>query len=250
MRVANPSARTFLGTGLMDKQSDPKESTSSITTRKFDVELYDRTGELKYLEEGTKMPAPNATKSTKLMRSEITNIEQFEAIGSYGNVAKKYGVSKSTAHGWMRSLRAKAEREAKEEKEMDHEMSQGPCEVEMAQGFPEMEVSEVEMNPSETYHVPVEENVFCADCGGLFVPKDRDVICQNCAETLHQIDYPEQYDGHEESVNKIEEELMSSSIETSWENIKYYLADIRRIEIERVDKRIKAKFEEMLGVTA
>ena len=139
-RINNVSPRTCMGTPLMDKQSDPKEFTSRVTTRKFDVELYEKTGELKYLEEGTDVPAPNAIKNTDLMRAELTTIEQFQTIGSYSQVAKKYGISKSAAHAHMRHLRAKAAREEKEEKDM-FDPASNPEKIQKDEELPVIEIN-------------------------------------------------------------------------------------------------------------
>ena len=50
----------------------------------------------------------------KKLRTEVTSIEQFNAIGTYGEIAKKYKVSTAMSHALKMSLQAKKLREEKE----------------------------------------------------------------------------------------------------------------------------------------
>lgn len=85
-----------------------------VTTRKYDVEHYEQTGEIKYLdEEGETMPNMDARENAKKMREEITTLAQFNGFENYTTVAKKYHVSVTTAHAHMMHLRHEAEKEAK-----------------------------------------------------------------------------------------------------------------------------------------
>jgi len=87
---------------------------TKITTRKFNVEHYEKTGEIEYLGEVETTDRQDAIQRAKDMRNELTTIEQFEAIGTYSEVAKKYEISKKTTHAHMMSLRYKKDREEKE----------------------------------------------------------------------------------------------------------------------------------------
>ena len=60
------------------------------------------------------MPNIDQISNGKRMREEVTTIEQFEAIGSYSDVAKQYMVSSRTGHALKMSLRAKKAREVAE----------------------------------------------------------------------------------------------------------------------------------------
>lgn len=256
MRVDNPGPRTLLGPALVDRQSDPKEHTSTITTRKFDVAHYELTGEIRYLEEGETMEMPSVIANAKVMKSEITTIEQFEAVGNNRDVANKYGVGLSAAHGLRMSLLAKAKREVNESEEgiqgpSAEEVEQFFTDVEQPQGFPEMEVSEVEMNPSETYHVPPtneepqgmteEENMTDEEWEAQYVKAlHEEENITNKELEAHVSEVEKQWEGHSE------DELTEAAIRMCWDNIKDYLGDIRRIEIERVDKQIKAKLQGMM----
>jgi len=103
--VNRDNARTF-GTKLLTPKVDAVNNT--ITTRKFDIEHYKQTKELKYLDEGeVTIPTNDEVENVKRMREEVDTLEKFNAIGNTVVVAKKYGVSTSTSHGLKLSLKAK-----------------------------------------------------------------------------------------------------------------------------------------------
>jgi len=113
-RMGHANPRTY-GKILKDSKREVA-IVYSETTRKFDVPHYEATGEVVYLDEEEKdMPTVDQMANAKKLRKEITTIEQFEAIGNYKDVAIKYHVAIMTAHGLMRSLKAK---KAKEETKM------------------------------------------------------------------------------------------------------------------------------------
>lgn len=107
----NLSPRSY-GTKLMEPKNNQAKVESQITTRKFNVELYDRTGELEYLDEEEKTVSKiDQNANAKHMREEVTTLDQFKSIGNTKDVAKKYGVSMQTVHGLKLSLQAKKARE-------------------------------------------------------------------------------------------------------------------------------------------
>lgn len=108
----NPNPRTR-GIKLLEPKENRPKVESIITTRKFDVSHYERTGELRYSGEEEIMPIITVAEKEKRLRTEITTIDQFKAIGNTSNVSKKYDVSKIIVQGLKISLLAKAEREAK-----------------------------------------------------------------------------------------------------------------------------------------
>lgn len=95
------------GPSLLDKQSNHGKAVSKITTRKFDTAHYELTGELKYLDGGVTVATTLECENAKKMKLEIDSMEKFEAIGGTRAVARKWGVSKSTAHGLKTKLLAK-----------------------------------------------------------------------------------------------------------------------------------------------
>lgn len=136
----NSSPRSY-GTKLLEPKSNQAKVESQVTTRIFDVNHFERTGELKYLdEEGTTMKLITAVKKTKIMRAEITTIEQFEAIGNTADVSKKYDVSKVTVQGLKISLQAK---KAREEADKVLEDQKGSSTEETEQVYLETEIHEL-----------------------------------------------------------------------------------------------------------
>jgi len=120
------STRSY-GTKLLEPKNNQAKVESPITTRMFNVELFESTGELKYLdEEGEVMANIDRTVNANRMREEVTSIDEFNSIGNTTVVAKEYGVSTSTAHGLKISLKAKKAREEADkiiqsQKELNHE---------------------------------------------------------------------------------------------------------------------------------
>jgi len=57
-----------------------------------------------YGERGNEDMGREMSPETKLMREEVDTFAKFGAIGSYEDVASKYGVGKGTAYSWMRKL--------------------------------------------------------------------------------------------------------------------------------------------------
>ena len=122
MGFDNSSKRTF-GIKLLEPKSEQDTVGFPVTTRMCDIDLLNRTGEIKYIDEGeTIMDVATITEkkaTAKRMREEITTIEQFEAIGTYTEVAEKYQLSTRMVHSYMMSLKYKAEREAKGAKKVE-----------------------------------------------------------------------------------------------------------------------------------
>lgn len=107
--------RTF-GTILIGKLAEEKSEAvaSECKTRIADMEHYNKTGELVYLDEGETQRIKGDAESVKEMKAELTTIEEFDSIGSVVDVGRKYNISPNTAHGWKMSLRSKAKQSGKQ----------------------------------------------------------------------------------------------------------------------------------------
>ena len=120
-RMGHANPRTY-GTKLLMPKYEDTETASPVTTRVCDVEHYELTGELKYIDEGeVVMPSVDTIENAKRMRAELKTLERFEAVGSYSDVAKKYLTSKTTSHAHLMHLRHLAteqEKKVKEERQM------------------------------------------------------------------------------------------------------------------------------------
>ena len=57
-----------------------------------------------YGEKGNEDMGREISPETKLMREEVDTFAKFGAIGTYEDIASKYGVGKGTAYSWMRKL--------------------------------------------------------------------------------------------------------------------------------------------------
>ena len=113
-RSSHANSRTY-GSKLIGPRSDEATTEFPVTTRMCDIDHLNRTGEVRYIDEEEKgMPTIDQKANTKKLRADITTIEQFDAIGNYAAVAKKYHVATMTAHGLMKSLRSKKEKEEKQ----------------------------------------------------------------------------------------------------------------------------------------
>lgn len=137
------SPRSY-GVKLLEPKSNLPKVESPITTRMFDVEYFELTGELKYLdEEGETMTKLDQNANAKLIREELTSLDQFNSIGNTKVVANKYGVSTSTAHGLKLSLKAK---KAKEEADKILEAQKESITEETRQVYLETEVQELQQS--------------------------------------------------------------------------------------------------------
>lgn len=129
-------------TKLLETKSTQAKVESPITTRKFDVEHFERTGELKYLdEEGETITKVDQNANAKRMREEVTTLDQYNSIGNTKDVAKKYDVGVGTAHGLKLSLKAK---KAREEAEKILEAQKESSAEETVQVYLETEVPELQ----------------------------------------------------------------------------------------------------------
>jgi len=222
MRVANPSARTFLGSSLREPPSDPEVINTKTTTRKFNVEHYEKTGEIEYLGEAETTERQDAIQRAKDMRNELTTIEQFEAIGTYSEVAKKYEISKKTTHAHMMSLRYKKDRE---EKEMI-----GPANIEVSvkpiASIGEQNGGTVELEESGV-----------GDCE----EKGIDEACGGMSEEENMTD------------EEWEEQIKEPTVEDKWDEVgvrlaglKEILVDIRRMKIKQIEAEIGERLGKMM----
>ena len=120
-RMGHANPRTY-GTKLLMPKYEDTETASPVTSRVCDVEHYELTGELKYIDEGeVVMPSVDTIENAKRMRADLKTLERFEAVGSYSDVAKKYLTSKTTSHAHLMHLRHLAteqEKKVKEERQM------------------------------------------------------------------------------------------------------------------------------------
>ena len=246
MDPVNPGKRTH-GIVLKEKY-DCELPDTDIVTRKFNVEVYEQTGRLEYLEEGIKMGNIDQRANGKKLRTEVTSIEQFNAIGTYGEIAKKYKVSVAMSHALKMSLRAKKLREEKKDEPV-------------AEVVLECSEDEVLLDQGMTEEENMTDEKWDAQ-------KKREWEAQREEwDELHQSDHPENYE-HEESEDISEETLkkiddrtkllitenedrwLISGIEAQWADIDASLAEIRRMSIKRLDREIKGRLEMMTGELA
>lgn len=266
MDLVNPGKRTH---GIVLKENyDCELPDTDIVTRKFNVEVYEQTGRLEYLEEGVKMANIDQRANGKKLRTEVTTIEQFNALGTYGEIAKKYKVSTAMAHALKMSLQAKKLREEKEEPVIQHTTPVDAAQPtliqieqfhtdEPVQALPEFEMEAVYMwgpEDPEPVGMTEEENMPDAHWEEL--------------NAINQSDHPELYEAvekseeiSEETLKKIDERTklliaenedkwLISGIEAQWADIEASLAEIRRMSIRRMDKEIKERLEMVMGELA
>ena len=120
------------------------------------------------------MPNIDQLANGKQLREEVTNLDQFNAIGNTKDVAKKYGVSVGTAHGLKISLKAKKAREAVDNILDAH---QGSNMGEDYQVYLETETEELqEVELDETVNITIDESEECQP-GNL---------CDSCAEAVNK----------------------------------------------------------------
>lgn len=230
----NSSPRSH-GTKLLEPKSNQASVESPVTTRMYDIAHYERTGELKYLdEEGTTMKLISAVEKTKIMRSEITRIEQFEAIGNTSDVSKKYDVSKVTVQGLKTSLQAK---KAREEADKVLEAQKGPSTEEAEQVYLETEVHELaEVEIDETVKVEMDQSET-----SISTEKHE----ENGREPEDDIkdNWPivNEWKGIAE-MEAIAAELDSAElmIETLWRGVESDMDLIRKLYIKRAEEEFKA----------
>jgi len=222
------------------------------------VELFNLTGEVKYLdEEGTIVPNIDQLENGKKMREEVTTIEQFEVIGSYNEVAKKYLVSVGTAHGLMKSLRAKKARE-------DAEMVKSQALAELNKGVVEKSMILEEMGQVQPEVKPQEEiqtEIYCSECGEQIInemPSEHPGLCNSCYRL--KTDEPEddikdnwpivnEWEGVDEEMGAIADELNSPErmIEALWSGVESDLVLIRKMYIKRAEEEFKTRLSGVMA---
>ncbi|MDP4158406.1 MAG: hypothetical protein Q8911_01405, partial [Bacillota bacterium] len=188
-------------------------------------------------EEGTTVPSVSQIENCKTLKEEITTIEQFEEIGSYRDVAKKYMVSVGTTHALMMHLRYKKEREDRE--------------MELVNAG--LKVNEVEMNPSETYHVPPDEQNGVSDelkdQSACDCPKKG--IDEACEAYYGDVS---EFETHVKELEERWSEPKELTVEDRWNQVGNMLAGIkesivhvRRMEIKRVEAEIEERLMKMMA---
>jgi len=86
-------------------ESATPSTPNTLTTRKFDKALFERTGEIKYIGKAKESIQMSETDSIELMKIELTTLKKFQHVGSYQIVARKYHIVNAlSVHGWMRRL--------------------------------------------------------------------------------------------------------------------------------------------------
>lgn len=266
-RMGHANPRTY-GKILKDSKREIAYAYSE-TTHKFDVAHYEATGEIKYLdEEVQKVPNMEKREASQRFREEVTTIEQFEVIGSYSQVAKKYGISKSTAHNHMKSLRVKKVREEKEMLERQVRPTMEEIETfhtDVApQELPKVEFGVTAILPSDKQNVsPVESKdahecdcrkedketpytsyqekeitsvTYCRECGDLIIPPGNDGFCDAChSEINKQVDELEKVQWHaNEGVSQVR------SIEEMRKSIESDVATLHKMEIAQAERNFQS----------
>lgn len=265
-RSSHANSRTY-GSKLLGPKTNEATTEFPVMTRMCDIDHLNRTGEVRYIDEEEKgMPTIDQKANTKKLRADITTIEQFDAIGNYTAVAKKYHVATMTAHGLMKSLRSKKE---KEEKQMiNNAAGKSDTKVEetadilpgeeiatsddskdiVAVDCPKEDKEEVESpivtdyreSFSEDLRIPVdepngEELYGCVDCGkGITISSEgiaayaQSSLCQSCSEALA---------AEEQGVNQNPVEGQLSDVEFDWVMSKVKVQEVNPEETpEEIDK--------------
>ena len=151
-KQGNPSPRTF-GEKLLEPKGNTQKFDAPVITRMCDPELLRTTGEVRYLEGEEKVSRQSAIENAKKMREELTHLIEFDAIGSYGAVAKHYKVHTSTAHAHLMHLRAEENKAAKKAKLEEKTMIEGLSMEEIEQFHTDTEVQEL---PKVEFDKPVD----------------------------------------------------------------------------------------------
>jgi len=117
-------------------------------------------------EEEEIMSSIEQRENSKKLRGEITTIEQFESIGSYAEVAKKYLVSVATSHALKMSLKDKKVREddsfvPSPDPSIERKAYEEPILEEIVQVHPEVEI---QVTPEEVSSV---EEKWCLSPEGI-----------------------------------------------------------------------------------
>ena len=239
MDPVNPGKRTH-GIVLKEKY-DCELPDTDIVTRKFNVEVYEQTGRLEYLEEGVKMGNIDQRANGKKLRTEVTTIEQFNAIGTYGEIAKKYKVSVAMSHALKMSLQAKKLREEKDEPVAEVVLECSEDDVLLDHGMTEEESmtdEEWEAQKKREWDDQREE----WDALDQVDHPEVEELEENSEETLKKIDERVKL-----LIAENEDKWLISGIEDQWMDIEASLAEIRRMSIKRLDMEIKARLEIVMG---
>lgn len=161
------------------------------------------------------MPSVDGIENAKQMREELQTLEQFEGVGSYGQVAKKYLVSKTTAHAHLMHLRSLAKIEKGKGEEMKEPLNCLPTAEEIEtfhtdaapKELPKVEFCiplgtlkyirenaaeevmqvEPEISASEMFRITMDETdpevktvTYCRECGDLIFPPGKNGLCDEC----------------------------------------------------------------------
>jgi hypothetical protein len=226
----------------------------------------------------------DAMQRAEKMRQELPTIEEFHEVGSFWAVAKKYGVSKTTANKWEVDLRKKAEKmetipveptpsEATNIPKDENTLPQaqegvvGTSKADLGSNTPEG----VKQIPESVINETEESDRFCVNCGGVMPEKWRGrtksgiatELCRQCfidsgfivPEGVESIDdlqglvEPEPpWDGPIwKECGKFTETEEPLSDEQIWDGIRGGLKEWRERRIKSVDAEIREKLAGLMG---
>ncbi len=233
-KKSNPSPRTF-GRKLLEPKGSTGKIKFPVTTRMCDLELFKRTGEIRYIdEEGTIMSRQSTIESAKKMRKELTTLAQFDAIGKYSDVAKHYGVHVSTAHAHLMHLRAEEKKAAKKVELEEKTMIQGPSQEEIEKFHTDVAVSEL---PKVELNKPVD--LITDEQNGVQDELDGQVVGDCAKEGNQEEEYNESSrEALERFVDTLEQ---PDPIESMWKVIECDLEIIRKMYFERAEKEFSVR---------
>ncbi len=91
--------------GQASKEPQDRIVWSPCATRSFDIEHFNKTGEIKYLgEEEINVKTKQSKKHTDRLYAEVKTLADFDAIGNHRQVAEKYSVGPTTTFRYRKKL--------------------------------------------------------------------------------------------------------------------------------------------------
>lgn len=285
-KKGQPNSRTY-GSKLLGPKSEA-ETVCPCASKKFDVVYYELTGKVRCIGEGGEemMPTVDQKANAKKMREEITTLEQFEQIGSYTDVAKKYHVGVSSAHGLMRTLRHNKMREEKElngkteqeESAQKEDAIRYPLKLELGNSTilpsdeqnggqdqfgdapacvcpKEGKVNDYGANTDEPKEGEVKSVTFCKECGDIIIhPPGINGLCGVCAvgcrEELRISMEESELSG--EALDRLMDECDKKlPLEQMWIVLQQDISTIRQLTInqaiEQAEKDFRTRLEKVFG---
>lgn len=258
--IRTSKVRTF-GTVLLESPAGkPSQVNSKINKYKIDVDYYNKTGKVRKIGGAEEMLRDNAA----VMRRELDTLKKFEAVGSERNVAKRFGLGKTTAHTWHVQLR-------KMEGEKMSEVTEQPSQSEIEKFFTDTmdeQKAEIPSQSVENYvglvqntlegnyaneeNAELKNGVNAADSFmkifGFSRVADAKPETVDDLEGLVEPEPPWTPYLSEEGVERLMEEAKKPLTEDEiWQGIREDLKELRDMGVRKVDQEIKDKLAELVA---